>query len=356
MRFANGSKFVSRVAFICLLSGIPSLATAATLSLTQEQMDNLGVTTAPVTTAVTQTTTSALGHVMPALNARVPVPAPFSGTVVAVDVLEGAEVKAGDTLAVLASRDVREARAQLQSLEAQHRAAAAAAARSSQLAGEGIVSRARSEEDASRAAATAADYAAVREILSRTNSVAGTPDMYRLVSPVDGRVARIEVLPGGAIGEMDTAVLLDTGSELWIEARLPASDVGNVKVGDGILVEGRGIRGEVVAVGTSIDPLTRSAVLRAAVSPDAHLIAGETVRISILDDAESGTLSVPRGAVVSLDGGFAVFVVREGGFDVIPVEVMATGATEIALLGPIEPNELVAISGLTELKALALLD
>lgn len=331
-------------------------AAGATLAITPEQSDHLGVTTAPVTVAEMQTATSILGHVMPALNARVPVPAPFSGTVVAIDVLEGAEVKAGDTLATLASRDVRQARAELQSLEAQQRTAAAAAARSRQLADEGIVSRARAEEDAARAAAAAADYAAVREILARTNSVSGSADLYRLTAPVDGRVARIDVLPGGMVDEMEPAVLLDTGSELWIEARLPASEVGAVAVGDTVLVEGRDVRGRVVAAGNTIDPETRSAVLRAAVPADAHLIAGETVRISVLREAQPGALSVPRNAVVRLDSGFAVFVAREDGFDVVPVDVVATGAKEITLLGPIEASERVAVSGLSELKALALRD
>jgi len=333
-----------------------SPAFAAALPVNQEQVARLGIRTAPVTLASMQSSTSVLGHVMPALNARVPVPAPFSGTVVAIEVLEGASVKAGDTLVILASRNVRDARAQLQALEAENRMAAAAAARSRQLSEEGIVSRARAEEDASRAASAAAAYAATREVLAHTSAVSGSADMYRLVSPVDGRVAHIEVMPGAPIAEMETAVHIDTGDELWIEARLPASEVGKVGVGDAIAVEGTEIQGRVVAAGNSIDPQTRSAVLRAVVPAEANLISGETVRVSVLRNAQAGALNVPRNAVVRVDNGFAVFVARADGFDVVPVDVLATGAAETTLLGALSPNDQVAVTGVSELKALALQD
>jgi cobalt-zinc-cadmium efflux system membrane fusion protein len=350
-------RFLSLTRLILVALALPLASTeAATLSISPEQSQRLGIMTAPVTPAITQTTTSILGHVMPAMNARVPVPAPFSGTVVAIEVLEGAEVEAGDTLAIVASRNVRDAHAQLQSLQVQHQTAAAAAARSQQLSEEGIVSRARAEEDAARAAAIAAEYSAVREILSRTSSVDGSADMYRLVAPVSGRVASVHALPGGTIEEMEAAILLDTGDELWIEARLPASEIGKVGVGDAVLIEGRNIRGQVVGVGRAIDPITRSAVLRAVVPSNAILVSGDTVRVSVLKDAHAESLNVPRSAVVRMTDGFAVFVARQDGFDVVPVRVVATGATEITFLGPVEPTASVAISGLSELKALALQD
>lgn len=349
---------MTAITSLCLAVMMTAAASAGaqTLSITPQQVERLGIRTAPVSQAEEQTVTSILGTVTPAVNARLQVSAPFAGTVAAYHALEGETVEAGDTLAVIASRDLRESLADLQGLDAEFRAAKAAADRARQLVEEGIASRARAEEAIAREQQAEAALAAMQEIVSRADVLDGAKGEYRLLAPAEGRIAGIALSPGAHVEEMAPVLTLDTGDALWIEARLPAAMVGKISAGDAVVVEGQGVRGEVVAVGATIDPMTRSAVLRAAIPADAPLVAGQTVRISVLQSAPSGAFNLSRNAVVQLGDSVVVFLARDGGFEPVPVTVLARGASVATITGPIDASSIVAVSGLSELKTLALQD
>jgi len=84
-----------RKAVICFLACLLvwSAASARVLDVTQAQIARLGIRTAPVRPAETQSTVSVLGRVMPAPDSRIPVSAPFAGAVERLLKLEGARVK-----------------------------------------------------------------------------------------------------------------------------------------------------------------------------------------------------------------------------------------------------------------------
>jgi len=119
-----------------------------------------------------------------------------------------------------------------------------------------------------------------------------------------------------------------------------------------VVVEGMpGVTGTVTAAGTSIDPQKRAATVRARLNASAALVSGQTVRLSVQRKAQTGSLQVPRAALVELKSGPVMFVVRPGGFEPVAVRVLARGPQDVTLQGQIGPRDAVAISGVSELKA-----
>lgn len=346
-----------RSAVPCLLFCLMpwSLAVAGTLAVTPEQAARLGIHTVPVQKADAQPVVSVLGHVAPAPDSRRPVPAPFAGTVERLLKLEGDAVRKGDALALLVSSDMQAGEARLRGLEARSRAAEAAAERARLLVQEGIAPASRAEEAQAEAASVAADLAAARHTMAL--AVAGEGGSYRLLAPADGRVSAIAVSAGDQVSAMQPILNIDTRDELWVEGTLPAAAIGLVAPGDSVVLEGQpGVTGTVVAAGTSIDPRTRGAMVRARLAASPVLVSGQTVRLAIRRKAVADSFNVPRAAVVQMKKGPVVFAARPGGFEPVPVRILARGARDATIQGALSARDAIAASGVTELKAASLED
>ena len=333
-----------------LLTALCCPASAKILPVTPQQAHHLGIKTALVRPASTRSLVSVLGHVTPGPGARAPVSAPFAGTVKALVRLEGDIVRKGDVLAIITSADMHAALAKLRGQEAYYRSAKAASDRARTLVTEGIAPASRAEEAGAQTAAAAAELASLRIATARASGAEGGE--YRLLAPAAGRVASIAVSPGDQLTAMQPVLAIQTGNAVWVEGALPAAMVGRVAAGDGVQVEGSGVTGQVMAAGTSIDPRTRSAMIRARLANPGTLVSGQTVRLSITRKADAGSYTVPRNAVVQRGRGPAVFVTRNGGFEPVPVRVLARGQDAATIAGSLREGDRVAVTGVSELKAI----
>lgn len=337
--------------FLFLLSAaLCRPAGAQTMPVTQQQALRLGIKTAPVQPAATSTLVSVLGRITSAPEARTLVPAPFAGTLKSLVRLEGEAVAKDGELAIITSPDMHAALAKLRSQEARYRSARAAADRAKILVAEGIAPASRAEEAVSEAAAAAAELSSLRSATARAGSGEGSE--YRLLAPVAGRVASIAVAPGDQLTAMQPVLTIQTGNAVWAEGALPAAMAGRVAPGDGVQIEGAGVTGTVMAAGTSIDPRTRSAMIRARLTNPGTLVNGQTVRLAITRKADFSSFSVPRNAVAQLSGGAALFVARDNGFEAVYVRVLARGAIAATVSGPLRAVDRVAVTGVSELKAM----
>lgn len=341
---------------IILFATLAAPAFARQLVLTPQQAHQLGIRTVSAAPAQVRTVASVLGRVVPAPGARLPVAAPFAGTVKTLVRLEGQQVKKGDGLLVIVSTDMRDAQAAYESARAHARTARVAANRARLLVAEGIAAQSRAEEAEAQAAAAAARFAALQSTMGRAEHTGNGE--YRLTAPADGRIAAIFVSAGEQVGAMQPVVTLDTGDGLWVEAALPATAIGQVAAGDRASVEGgvhgTPITGTVMAAGASIDARTRSATVRVRLDGAPSLVVGQTVRLALTGGALAGSLAVPRAAVTDLNGDHVVFVAAKDGFAVVPVQLAARGPMLATITGPLKAGDRVAIAGVTELKAMAL--
>lgn len=327
------------------------LAQAQTVALTASQEKAIGLTTAPLQAAAQAPVATLPGTFQPTPGGRAAVSAPFAGVVNQLNVIEGQTVRAGQTLAVMFSRDALAAASDLRQAQAESRVADAAAARVRQLVQEGIVAGARREEAEARADAARA-VLAQRQVSVRAAG-ADASGRYLLRAPFAGKVSRVDVEAGQGLDAMATAFVIDRNGKLLVEAAMPADLAGRVVVGQAAVVEG--VPGRIVAVGAAIDPRTRSLSVHAEVPARPQFIAGRATRIEVLGGAAgSGTQnSIARSAVTPLGGRTVVFVKSARGYVATPVTVEGYAGDRAVIRSTLPAGAPVAISGVSELKARA---
>lgn len=328
----------------------PGQAAPAALKLTAVQERSMGLRLAVARSATEIPLATLPASITPPLNGRVVASAPFAGTVVRVDVLEGQTVRAGQVLAVLFSQDALRTSTELARAQAEVRMAEAAARRARILAKEGVIAGARAEEAEARAAQARALAAESRRLLASAGGASGRPGEYALRAPIAGRVAQLSLQPGGGLEAMAPAVVIDRDDKLWVEARLPAALIGKVRAGDA--VEVAGTRGRVVAAGASIDPRTRSAVMRAELTAPAGLVPGQTANVTVFGKAPAGAVVAPRAALTRIGGRDAVFVRTAAGYEPLFVKVAGLSSASAVVTG-LPPGAQVVSSGVSQLKSAA---
>lgn len=310
----------------------------------------MGIATVAAVAAAERPIVTLAAVAAPPLNGRMAIAATFAGTVLRVEVIEGQSVKAGEKLALILSQDALRAETELRQAEAEYGAAAAAAKRTRLLAEEGIVAGARAEEAGAHAAQARAAVEEKRRLLSMAGERTGRPGEYVLTAPIAGRVAQLNLKPGEGIAAIATALVIDRTDRLWLEAKLPAARLGHIP--DHAVAEAAGMRGHVVAVGSAIDPRTRSVVLRAEIPGGSSLIPGSPATLTILGPAPAGAVSLPRAAVLRSDSEDTVFIREADGYRAEKIRIEGYAAERMVVTGAVKAGDNVVVDGVGQLKAL----
>lgn len=347
-------RLITAALAVGMLGFMPVSAEDNQIALSEKQIERLGVQYADVEIASRQALAVVPGRITSPLDARLTVAVPFSGTVLTVDVLEGAEVKAGQSLLTIASNDYAQALAQYKQAEAEYRAQKASADRLKSLAEVGIVAAARAETAAAKARQAEAGLELSGSLLANAKQIEGGKGSYSLVAPKSATVAELQVRPGDMIDTLDSAIAMEYAETLWLEADLPARFLDQTAVGEEVRLEASGVEGKIIAIGRIVDQYSRSVTVRAALNSSTGLLPGQSMQATIFGAVQAGALSVPRDALVRLSGMDVVFVVSPTGFTSVPVQVLSRDADKAIIVSEIGQGAKVAVSGLTELKALAL--
>ncbi|MBT2187884.1 efflux RND transporter periplasmic adaptor subunit [Sphingobium nicotianae] len=294
--------------------------------------------------------------VSPPPNARVAVAAQLPGVVMRVFVVEGQDVHAGQMLATVSSRDVVSLAAELARARARLDVARANAARLAQLSKEGIVAPARADEAGALFRQAQIDVSEQARLIGMANGSSGTG--YSLTAPIGGRISTMSIETGKALDPGAAPFVIDAGGAMQAQGQLPERLIG--KVQPGMTVRAAGASGKVLAVGSAIDPATRSASLTASLDGggdrDGAVRAGQALSLAIMGPAPQGAVRVPAAAVAQLPGGAIVFVRSARGVIPRPVTLAAGGERsdgERIILSGLKPGEDVVITSVSELKALA---
>lgn len=326
-----------------------SAAQASEIAVSEAQIDRLEIRLEEVRPASEEAIALLPGTIIPPMNSRIAVPAPFAGTVVSVDVLPGQTVAPGATLMTIASRELVETLSQLRQAEANLSAAQAVAERYKGLAEKNIASPTRAAETEAQRAGLQAVVEEHRRLVSLGNIKSNPDGSYALIAQRAGRVVEANVAPGASIVAMAPAITLDTSDDLWVEAQLPAALIGKVRAGDSIRLD-NGATGKVLSVSHSIDARTRSALLTGSIPAKSGFVPGQMVTLSIHREAAQSGLDVPAAAVVWLRGKPSVFVRTENGFNVLAVTLKGKTLHGATIEGAINPGQKVAVSGLAQLE------
>jgi cobalt-zinc-cadmium efflux system membrane fusion protein len=343
---------INRLAGVAvLMCALAHGASGAEVAVSQAQIDRLEIRLEEVKPATEEAIALLPGTIIPPMNTRIALPAPFAGTVVSVNVLPGETVEPGRTLMTIASRELVETLSQLRQAEANLVAAKAVAERYRGLAEKSIASPTRAAETAAQATGLQAVVDEHKRLVSLGNIKSNPDGSYALIAQSAGRVVETSVGPGSSIVAMAPAITLDTSDDLWVEAQLPAALVGKVRSGDTIRLE-NGTAGTVLSVSHSIDRKMRSAILIGSIPARSGYVTGQMVTLSIHREAARSGLDVPAAAVVWVHGEPSVFVRTETGFSLQRINLKGKTLAGATVEGALAPGQKVAVTGLAQLENL----
>lgn len=330
----------------------PAVDAQGNLALLPAQIEALGIGSVAVDTAAHVPLAGLPADVAAPLDASARIASPWAGTVVALLVDEGGPVRAGQPVLRLRSLDVLQAQAALASARSQADAAARQAARDAQLLDEGIIAASRSEASQAQARIAAAELRRADAALAGVRLSSGEGEI-ELLSPIDGRVLRREVVAGQALAAQETALWVADPERLDLFVRVPLAVRDRLREGLRLqLPDGAGA--SVVAVGADVDPASQQLRLRARLDAPQGFVPGQRLDATLLLPAPPDAWRVPRGALLPAGAGHVLYRRDDTLFRAVRVEALLGGdADSVVVRAPgLAAGDQVVVRGTVALKAL----
>ncbi|WP_228895596.1 efflux RND transporter periplasmic adaptor subunit [Pseudoduganella aquatica] len=252
----------------------------------------------------------------------------LAGMVESVNAELGQQVKKGQVLAVLSSRELSDLRSELLSARQRQSLAQTLLARERKLWEERISA----EQDYLQAQQHANEAGiAARNAQQKLDALgagalpgSGPLNRYEVRAPFDGTVLEKHIAAGEAVKEDANIFTLSDLSSVWAEFAVTAPHLDTVRVGQPASVQsvssGASAIGTVAYVGALLGEQTRAATARIRLkNPGAAWRPGLFVNVSVFPPAANGStaavaVAVRSSAVHTLDGKATVFVRTPSGF------------------------------------------
>jgi membrane fusion protein, heavy metal efflux system len=300
-------------------------APADAVRISAQQLADTGITTVAAAAAEVDDAIALGGRLAFDDSRSSHVYSPVNGRVVQVLAQPGQHVARGAPLALLSSPDVAGyladlAKAAADVTQAEHEAQrqreltdAGVGARRDLEAADSVLAKARAERDRARQLAE----------LVRPADLDTVSQGFVLRSPIAGEVVARKATPGlevqgqyaGGGSSSNVVELFTIGAldPLWLVADAYELDLPRIALGARATVEvaaypGRPATGEVAWIAPVLDPTSHTAKLRCAVANPDHRLRPEMYAAVTVAAAPARALTVPRAAVVRVDGDSYVFV------------------------------------------------
>ena len=326
------------------------------LKLTDQQIQALGIETIPAKEALSVPVTGLPAEATSPLAASSQVTVPFAGVVTRVLVDEGEQVRKGQPLLRVQSRELIGMRGDLARARSDAGLAVQQARRDATLAREGIIASARRDESAARAAGAKVTLDEANALLSQLRPVpGGLPGEYDILAPRAGLVLRRSAMPGDAMEAMSPAFVIADSTALDIRFSVPIALRTQLRPGLAVTLPD-GAQAEVLSIGADTDAATQVLRVRAHLDAPGALVAGQQFEVALQLPAPSGAVIVPvsalqphgqreslyvldgntyRGMVVERLGGDADTVVVRGESLRAGLRVVSKGGSVLKSLAPI---------------------
>jgi cobalt-zinc-cadmium efflux system membrane fusion protein len=307
-----------------------------TLAITPQAIAISRIAVAPAMAGVLDDEVPASATVEAAPDAEAVLTARAPGTVTRIFARIGDPVRAGQTLALVESRDASQIAADRSSAAARVNLAAKQLAREGTLLAQGVSPRADFEAAQANLAVAQAD---ARRAGAAAGAVRVTGDgrSVAIVSPVAGRVTAETVNLGQFVAAETELFRVADPRRLQITAHVPPADALRVRTGDRVELttsDGRTIDGRVRAATGVIDPRSRTATIVIAPEADTGTLApGQLAqaRIAASGGARRTGVTVPQDAVQTLGDRTVVFVRTRAGFRAQAIRVASRSGGLVAV-------------------------
>ncbi|MFZ9932799.1 MAG: efflux RND transporter periplasmic adaptor subunit [Chthoniobacterales bacterium] len=228
-----------------------------------------------------------------------------SGVVTTILFENGQEVKKGDLLLEL---DHETEDANLRSAEAEADLARTVLERTKRLRGNNTIPQ--SELDAAESQA--------RKMNALVEQIKATISKKQLNAPFSGRLGIREVNLGQFVDQGDKIVSLQSLDPIYIDFLLPQQLIAGLAVGQPLVLltdvyPGREFAGELTAINSEIDPVTRNIRLQGTLqNADGALRPGMFARVILTLGEAEDVVAIPSTALISAPYGDSVFVLEAG--------------------------------------------
>ncbi len=278
-----------------------------------------------------------------------------AGSIARINKRLGDPVRAGETLALVESRDAAQIAADRATATARADLARKMAAREQRLHEQKV--GARQDLEAAQASLVAAE-AEARRAAAAAGAAAVTADgrYVRVVSPISGRVTAMNASLGAFVQPETELFRIADPSRIQVEAAVSALDVQRIQPGDRAVIGtsgGTDIPAVVRSITPAVDERTRAATV--VLSPTgslADLRPGQLVEVR-MTSARSATraIVVPDEAIQTVEGRSVVFVRAPKGFRAQPVTVGRRTGGRAEILEGLRPGDVIAAANAFVLKA-----
>lgn len=229
--------------------------------------------------------------------------AELGGTVVGIEVENGAPVKQGDVLVRL---DTSVEEAQLAAAEANLKLAQVELDRSKTLLGQNTISQAEFDAKDASSKAAAAEVANIRAVLAKKT----------LRAPFSGRVGIRTVNLGQTLAAGAQVIPLQALDPIFIDFTLPQQRIAALQAGQLLRVKIDGLdsvfEGKVTAINPEVDAATRNVRVQGTLAnPDEKLRPGMFAEITLVQPLKRKVVVVPATSVLYAPFGDSVYVVEE---------------------------------------------
>lgn len=306
------------------------------LAISSQAIATSQITVAPATAGEVDAAVLASATVEATPDAEAVLTARAPGTVSRIMVRIGDPVRAGETLALVESRDASQIAADRSSASARVTLAAKQLARERGLLAQGVSPRADFESAQANFAVAQAD-ARRASAAAGAARVTGDGRSVAIVSPISGRVTSEAANLGQFVAAETELFRVADPSRLQITANVPLADAGRVRKGDRVELtasDGRSIEGRVRSSTGVVDPQSRTATV--VITPTAGsstLAPGQLVQARILASggAIKSGVTVPQDAVQTLGDRNVVFVRTAQGFKAQTIRVGSRSGGMVAI-------------------------
>jgi cobalt-zinc-cadmium efflux system membrane fusion protein len=298
-----------------------------------------------------------VAHVVPRL----------SGVVTRVGHMVGDQVRRGDVLAVIHSRELADARSTY--LVATHHTefAKAAAVREEALwrkqisAEQDYLAAKRDYEEAALAETVAAQKLialgdTAESVAALESAAPETLARYEVRAPLDGAVLERDVTLGEAVGTDRALFVVGDLSSVWVDATLSTTEIGLVRLGQTASIRsvdlGREVAGRVTYLSPRVNPETRKGLARFSIgNTDGTLRPGLFVTVTLVQMSAEVAMAIPVSAIQTFRDWQVAFFRFGEWFEARPLTLGRSDGTWVEVVSGLSPGDRYAVTNSFAIKA-----
>jgi RND family efflux transporter MFP subunit len=181
----------------------------------------------------------------------------------------------------------------------------------------------------------------------------------RLLAPFAGYIAQRNLDPGAAVSAQSAGtntasvgiLTIHDIETVKVQIEVPERDIARVRVGSAVRLsvdpyQGQAFTGSVARVVHNLDPRSRTMGIEVEIpNPGGKLKPGMYARVELLVETRTGALTIPNEALRLGEAKPSVMVVAGGVVEAVPVELGASDARGIEILGGLGDKDQVILQG-----------